>query len=469
MRVPSRRQFLTTLGGTAAVIASGCTGQRDGQQTETPTGSRDGSDGVVNGDDRQPTVYGSHKDRIHPHPDFDGVTTGQWLSAGRITRPHRPVVTWIQSAEERTALIGFDSRRVRSYVRETAFDQYGVLVVRTNIQNTCDAVNVAGWTVEDDRLAVETVQERIEPEQGACEERGDDATYPAWSVGIAVRLPVEADRPLAVVERDGTTWSNRYRVALEAVSDDIVFEEAGLSVDGTAFTDELAPVARDALLTAIEAGRYETATVPQPLARALASHEYVHDGTTLYELDATVLRYRVTREAVDEADVPAEAEVVRPEAVESEAAETLLHDVAGNRRIETVYLPSEFQQLTGEADYVQLRDHYFDLSVERIDPGPPYVLRAERGVTPHEVVDSVSYVAAGDEHWVSVSDSSEFESQKRAELDAAMDGDYVTHNLPALFRDHTDLVGIEGRTYRIRIVDAVGTAEPRFDTAPEPP
>lgn len=479
MDAPSRRQVLAALGSGAGLTASGCLSRTDGSSdneptaTETdrsPTPTDDGASGSrSSGHDRQPTVYGSHKDPSQVHPYLDGITTGRWLSAGRITRPHRPVVTWIQSVEDRTAPIGFDSKPVRRYVRKTSFDEQSVLVLRTNITNSCDAVGIEDVTVESDRVVVGTVHERIESGRDSCQERSPSDAWPAWSVGIATRLPVEADRPLAVVERDGTTWSNRYRVELERVSDEVVFEEAGgISVGDAAFAEELDPVARTAIRTAIEDGRYETDAVPPALARAIAAHDHVRDGEAFYELDASVPVYRVTRKGRPKEAVPDDASVFDLESADSEAVERIIIDSITNEGIETPHLPPAFRRIHEEHEYVEWRGRYHELTVERVDPGPPYVLRTDPSATPHEGVSSVEYLADGVNHYIDVSDVTEFEGQQREELEAAADGGYETYNLPSLFRDHTQLVGVAGRTYRIRISDVVGTAEGQFDTAPRP-
>lgn len=183
MNTPSRRRFLAALGATPVVTASGCTGETDdgpnGAATDSPTDSGGGNGPNVSEESRQPTIYGSHKDEPLPHPDFDGITTGPWLSTGRITRPHRPVVTWIQSSGETEVPIGFDSMRVRDYLQQTSFGDQGVLVLRTNITNDCDAVDVANVAVEGDRVVVETVHERIEGGRETCHQRSPSDSWPA--------------------------------------------------------------------------------------------------------------------------------------------------------------------------------------------------------------------------------------------------------------------------------------------------
>lgn len=143
------------------------------------------------------------------------------------------------------------------YLRETAFDEQGVLVLRANVTSDCDAVDVPDVTVESDRIVAETLHERIESGRDECRERSPQDMYPAWSVGIAVRLPVGSDRLLAVVERDGTTWSNHYRVALERIDNDgVIYAEADGVPDGEVPTPgEFDPAVREAIESAIQEGR----------------------------------------------------------------------------------------------------------------------------------------------------------------------------------------------------------------------
>lgn len=145
---------------------------------------------------------------------------------------------------------------------------------------------------------------------------------------------------------------------------------AGLSVDAVA-AEDLDPAAREAILTAIEDGPYETGTVPAALARAVADHDYVREGAAFYELDATFPRYRVTHERPPAEDVPGDADVIALESIDSEAAETILVDGITSGRIETPYLPPAFRRIYEEYEYVEWREQYHELTVERIDPGPP--------------------------------------------------------------------------------------------------
>jgi len=486
----SRRRFLAALGGTTVVAMSGCTGGTDDQTetdggsptptatppattSETGDGSQGNDHGVVDAREMQPTVYGSHKYEPHPHPDFDGITTGMWVSTGRITRPHRPVVTWIRSAGETEVPIGFDSRPVRNYLRETSFDEQGVLVLRANVTSDCDAVDIADVTVESERIVVETLHERIESGRDECRERSPADSYPAWSVGIAARLPVGPDRPLAVVERNGTTWSNRYRVALERIDNDgVIYAEAdGVPAGEVPTPDEFDPTVREAIEGAIEESRWQTREISESLARALAEHRFVRDGETYYELDATVPMYRVFQESAPVEDVPEDAAVATLDSTESEVVEHRFVETVIEGPVETPYLPTAFRRFVQNNDYVRWRERYYQLSIERDDPGSPYVLRADPGVSPHSEVYRVNYNSPEtdrSEHWIFVSDISEFEGTKREELEAAADGGFETYNLPTLFRDHRNLVGIDGQTYRIRITDVVGTADRQFDTAPRP-
>jgi hypothetical protein len=76
-----------------------------------------------------------------------------------------------------------------------------------------------------------------------------------------------------------------------------------------------------------------------------------------------------------------------------------------------------------------------------------------------------------------VSDITQFEQRDsgryagiREELEAAADGGFETYNLPKLFEIMNDrLIGVNCRTYRIRISDVVAPADQQFDTVPIPP
>lgn len=209
----------------------------------------------------------------------------------------------------------------------------------------------------------------------------------------------------------------------------------------------------------------------ESLARTLAEHRFVRDGETYYELDATVPTYRVFQESAPREDVPEDAAVVSLDSIDSEAVERRVVETVMEGPVETPYLPTAFRRFVENNDSVRWREQYYQLTVERIDPGSPYVLRADPGVSPHSEVYRVSYSSPEtdrSEHWIFVSDVSEFEGAKREELEAAADGGFETYNLPRLFRDHRNLVGIDGQTYRIRITDVTGTADQQFDTAPRP-
>jgi hypothetical protein len=279
---------------------------------------------------------------------------------------------------------------------------------------------VADVAVESDRVVVRTVHERIEEGRETCQERSPSDSWPAWSVGIVLSLPVEADRPLAVVERDGTTWSNRYRVTLEPVdNDEVIFANAdGVPAGDVPAIEDLDPAAREAILAAIGDGRWEIAEVSAVLACVLAEYRFVRNGEAFYELDATVPTYRVLQESAPQQNVTDDAAVVSLDSTESAAVEQLFVETVMDGPVETPYLPPAFRRIIENNDYVRWRERYHELTVERVDPGPAYVLRVDTGVSPHAEVNRVSYRSP--------------------------------------------------ETDRIRITDAVGTADKQFETAPRP-
>lgn len=508
MGEPSRRQFLATLSGTAIVAVSGCGAQSDDRSETSPTSSQDTPaqtrvvptptplDGIPECLPRErsrPTEGNGSAEPPLSHPEFGGITTG--MESSRLTRP---IVTWIQSSERTDANLGFDSRCIDAYVSGTDFGQQGVLVVQTTVSNSCDGVDVTDVAVESDRIVAETVHERFESRRDTCSD--SPPFWPAWAVGFAVRVPVQDDRQLVVLQRDGTRWSNHYRVTLERVDNERIFEQFDVTfdrefrsqldsqsrrylmsewsrVDEAVLVDDLPQEAREPIRTAIGDGHWEGEELPRSLAQTVSQYEFARDREGYYGLNPTFPSYYVRSETVSEESLPEDPALYEldSEAIESDLAWELLTSIASGdtRSIRRFSLPTELREILFQYDYLRWDETVATVTTRYNDPGPPYVLQVDSHRTPHEMVSSVGFQR--DERF-DVSDITQFEKRDsgryagvREELEAAADGGFETYDLPKLFEIMNDrLIGVNCRSYRIRISDVVAPADQQFYTVPIP-
>lgn len=428
----NRREVVALL-GTAATGLSGCL---------TPLGDLNETHHSVAG----------HREPAPPeptiHPAFEGVS-------GRGSLGIDPAVAWIRSlADADRALAGFGSDmtdQAREYVEQTDFDDAGVLVYYDRLRTTCEAMDLGDPTIQDDRLIVDALPGELTA----------DCPSAVIGVGLALRVAGEDLPSLALVERNGETISNRYRVELDRVPDDVLDEQADVIS-----LEALNPDARDPVRTAIENQHYETEAVAEALAHAIAAHDYVRADDSYYALNAEFPEYIFSVERHEE--VEEEADVLELETFDSDEAMDIWRDVVGGREYRAVALPPELRNALETYDYIYYRDHYFDLQIAVEDPGPPYVLRAEEGPVT-EAIEEIRTRSSS----VPVVDAGDLDAPVQEEVDAARDEAFETTNPPALLttrvrtrKAHLNYIIAERNLYRPVITDAIGTAGSTFAPSP---
>lgn len=423
-----RRRFLALLGPFGGVAAAGCLGRDSGPSTaDGPAGT----DSRASSEDVEPLAGG----------DRDGVY-------GRATPKHHDLAAWLRSPDDLdTILHVFDDGyrdAVASYVERTDFDTAGVAAYVTLLPSPSYEPSVDSATVRDDRVVVTTSAER-DRSAGA----NGDAQVP---VGVLKRVSAADPPPLLVVVGDESAdpVSNRYEIRLERLSEDELDDRLDVAPVSAVPND-----ARSPIRSAIEDGETELETVPESLARTVAGHASVRDGSDYYELTAELPEYVLTAEIhdADDVDVDPDSDAVRDLRDlrdESETAADMVTTAMGGDAARRVALPPALETTLEAYDYVRRQPTVVELDVAVDDPGPPYAIRA----TP--VSRAAALAALGDDDSPITID--DLPDSARTEVEAALEGSHEVYNPPALLKDdrHRSPIVVDGEVYRPTIEDAVG-------------